>query len=502
MAALARADLTRPEWITPEEFLQKSPLKKEHLSLSVKSLRTVKWLEDSSAEIELQGTLHGPYELYLDDTRIPVKSNQPFKVLVKVKSDEESHALKVKQPGVHETSYIFQVKKIQEVPLPIRVNIRSEKGSVIHKSEVFMGSFPAVDWFRLGWTGVVETPDSAYLAKLEKEKEEKLQKEKEQAERIQQELARVEAERLKKEKLEQEQREMALRLAKLEEEKRHAEAERKEKEQVELARLEAIRLEKERERLEEEKLAREKAEKKRLEMARLEQEREEAEKERLEEERQRALAALTPKIEEVVIPRDPWGIDMYQGIGFFNLQQTGAADISSTNWVLDLNYRFNVWQPVNIGLNAQTFLAPLSVSGVRSGPKALKAHADLGVKVALTETMALNPHVGFNYQTFMTTESIGYRDLLGPRLGVLYEAGLTDTQKLHVGVFLDVFGSDTEILTTTNNQLGFRLFLEWKRSAWFFTSLYFGAEYSQLKLRFSTSQLSTSTTTGFLGVQF
>lgn len=468
-ATLARADLTRPEWITPEEFLQKSPLKKEHLSLSVKSLRTVKWLEDSSAEIELQGTLHGPYELYLDNTRIPVKSNQPFKVLVKVKSDEESHALKVKQPGVHETSYMFQVKKIQEVPLPIRINIRSEKGTVIHKSEVFTGSFPTGDWFRLGWTGVVETPDSAYLAKLEKEKE--------QAEKLQQELARVEQERLLKEKLDQE---------------------RKERDQKELARLEAVRLEQE------------KAEKKRLEMARLEKERlekerlakEQAEKERLEEERQRALAAVTPQIEEVVIPRDPWGIDLHQGLGFFNLQQTGAPQVSSTNWVLDLGYRFNVWQPVNIGLNIQTFLAPLTVSGVRNGPKALKAHADLGVKVSLTETMSLNPHMGFNYQTFLTTESVGYRDLLGPRLGVLYELGLTDTQKLHAGVFLDVFGSDTEILTTTNNQLGFKLFLEWKRSAWFFTSLYFGAEYSQLKLRFSTSQLSTATTTGFLGVQF
>jgi len=486
MAIVARADLTRPEWITPHEFLKKSPLKKEHLSLSIKSLRTVKWLEDSSAEIELQGTLHGPYELYLDNTRIPVKSNQPFKVLVKVKSDEESHALKVKQPGVHETSYIFQVKKIQEVPLPIRINIRSEKGTVVHKSEVFTGSFPAVDWFRLGWTGVVETPDSAYLAQQEKEKEEKLRKEREQAERIQQELARVEEERLQKEKLDQEQKEIAVRLAQLEEEKRKAEVEQKEKARIELARLEAERLEREkaeRERLAEEKAARELAEQERLE-------------------KERALAAVTPQIEEVVIPRDPWGIDLHQGLGFFNLQQTGAADVSSTNWVVDFSYRFKVWQPINIGFNVQTFLAPLSVSGVQSGPKALKAHADMGVKVALTERMAINPHIGFNYQTFLTSESIGYRDLLGPRLGVLSEFGLTDTQKLHAGVFYDVFGSDTEILTTTNNQLGFRLFLEWKRSAWFFTSLYFGAEYSQLKLRFSTSQLSTTTTTGFLGVQF
>ncbi|MFM8315647.1 MAG: hypothetical protein ACKOA8_15305, partial [Deltaproteobacteria bacterium] len=433
--------------------------------MSVKSLRTVKWLEDSSAEIELQGTLHGPYELYLDNTRIPVKSNQPFKVLVKVKSDEESHALKVKQPGVHETSYIFQFKKIQEVPLPIRINIRSEKGTVIHKSEVFTGSFPAVDWFRLGWTGVVETPDSAYLAQLEKEKEEKLRKEREQAERIQQELARVEEERLQKEKLAQEQQAVAQRLAQLEAEKKKAEAEQKEKARIELARLEAERLEREKAeqaRLAEEKAARELAEKERLEKERLEKE--------------RALAAVAPQIEEVVIPRDPWGIDLHQGLGFFNLQQTGASQVSSTNWVLDLGYRFNVWQPVNIGLNVQTFLAPLTVSGVRNGPKALKAHADLGVKVALTETMAINPLIGFNYQTFLTTESVGYRDLLGPRLGVLYELGLTDTKKLHAGVFLDVFGSDTEILTTTNNQLGFRLFLEWKRSAWFFTSLYFGAE--------------------------
>ena len=374
--------------------------------------------------------------------------------------------------------------------------------------------------------------------KLEKERleQERLAQEKLEKERLEQE--RLVQEKLEKERLEQERQERArLVLEAIEKERserKRLEEERQEKarlvlEQIEKERLEKERKEKarlaqeklEREKLVQEKLEKEKNEKERLAQKKLERERQEIErleKERLEkarlaqetlekekEETPRAPAAETNRLgetEEAIFFKEPTGIELEQGISFFSLTQAGNLILSSMNLQLGGSYKTSLFDNFEIATQAQIFLLPLSVTGAQEGPRLFSASGNLGWKLKADSGAVLTPQAGFQFQTLLTQLEIGYRNLGGPSLGVSYESPVGKSLFLHTHLNINFFSSDTQAIAFSNNQLGFRLFLEWRKSSAFFSSYYTGLEYRALSITLLDAQLSSSNTSFFFGLRF
>jgi hypothetical protein len=439
-----------------------SPFNKEELALSAESVRTIRFLKSTRVEIEFQGKLKNSLELSVDGDKVPVRQGQ-FKATVNLYPLKEIYHFKIKRPGISESVYPLKIRFVKDLPLPLRVKIEASQTKPISKEKVFTGTFPSRDWIQMTWLEATEKLDPAYLEKMEEEK---------------QKLARLEEERVLNEKADQE------RALKLKEEAAFVEQER-------------MRGMQEKERLEE-------LEKEKLEAERVakEQEAERLAEEKLEKERE--LASQLEKSNEMIEQRqyrEPTGLSLNQGLSSFSLKQT-QADLSSLNWMLRLSYQTKLNERMKIGGYGQSYLVPLSVTGAAKGPNVIKVGADLGYEFKDASGGEWTPTIGFGYQTMATSESIGYRDLFGPKVGVSLKLPMGQMQFLASSLGMSVFPTSEQLLSFGNNEFHFKTALEWKVSSSFLSSLYLGVEFSTLNLLISGAKLTSSGYSVFFGVNF
>jgi hypothetical protein len=439
-----------------------TPFDKDEVVLSPENVKTIRFLKNTRVEIEFQGKLKNSLELSVDGDKVPVRQGQ-FKATVNLYPLKEIYHFKIKRPGISESVYPLKIRFVKDLPLPLRVKIEASQSKPISKEKVFTGVFPSRDWIQLSWLEATEKTDPAYLEKMEEEK---------------QKLARLEEERVLNEKADQE------RALKLKEEAAFVEQER-------------MRGMQEKERLEE-------LEKEKLEAERVakEQEAERLAEEKLEKERE--LASQLEKSNEMIEQRqyrEPTGLSLNQGLSSFSLKQT-QADLSSLNWMLRLSYQTKLNERMKIGGYGQSYLVPLSVTGAAKGPNVIKVGADLGYEFKDASGGDWTPTIGFGYQTMATSESIGYRDLFGPKVGVSLKLPMGQMQFLAASLGMSVFPTSEQLLSFGNNEFHFKTALEWKVSSSFLSSLYLGVEFSTLNLLISGAKLTSSGYSVFFGVNF
>lgn len=453
----------------------KSPFNPSEVTLSGESLKTIRFLKNTRVEVDFLGKIKSDLELYLDGTRVPVKQGQ-FKTAVNLYPLKEVYEFKVKRPGVSETVYPFQFKFVKDLPLPLRVRIESTQSKPIFKEKVFTGSFPSGDWIQLVWLSSNENVDPAYLAKLEREKAER--------EEERQRLAKQEEERIEREKQEREKMlEMQNQLARLEEEK--LEKARRERERLEELKKEQARLEQERK--EEE---REAGEKKKAQLAEEKQEQERELASQLERENQ---LLQQPQY------REPVGLSINQGMGGLSLKQTDV-DLSSLNWMVNLTYQTPINEKLKLTAYGQGYLVPLSVTGSSKGPNVIKVGADLGYGLQDSAGTEWTPQAGFGYQTMVTSDSLGYRNLFGPRLGISLKLPVGQSQSLNSSLMMGLFPTKEQILGFGNNEIHFRTALQWKVSSSFISSMSLGVDFSSLNLTILGTKLTASGYSVFVGL--
>ena len=439
-----------------------TPFDKDEVVLSPENVKTIRFLKNTRVEIDFLGKLKKTAELYVDGDKVSVRQGE-FRATLNLSPLQEVYQFKIKRPGISESVYPLKIRFVKDVPLPLRVKIEASQTKPISKEKVFTGTFPSRDWIQMTWLEATEKLDPAYLEKMEEEK---------------QKLARLEEERVLNEKADQE------RALKLKEEAAFVEQERMRGMQ-EKERLEDL----EKEKLEAERVAKE-------------QEAERLAEEKLEKERE--LASQLEKSNEMIEQRqyrEPTGLSLNQGLSSFSLKQT-QADLSSLNWMLRLSYQTKLNERMKIGGYGQSYLVPLSVTGAAKGPNVIKVGADLGYEFKDASGGDWTPTIGFGYQTMATSESIGYRDLFGPKVGVSLKLPMGQMQFLAASLGMSVFPTSEQLLSFGNNEFHFKTALEWKVSSSFLSSLYLGVEFSTLNLLISGAKLTSSGYSVFFGVNF
>lgn len=350
-----------------------SPFNKQELIFSAESAKTIRFLKSTRVEIDFQGKLKNTLELYVDGDKVPVRQGQ-FKATVNLYPLKEVYQFKIKRPGISDSVYPLKIRFVKDVPLPLRVKIEASQTKPISKEKVFTGTFPSRDWIQLSWLEATEKTDPAYLEKIEREKQ---KEEQERVLKVQKELALLEEERLEK----------------VQKEKEKLEKEKREEEKKKVLVLQKRDLKK----------------KKRLLVS------------QKRNSKKRELASQLEKSNEMIEQRqyrEPTGLSLNQGLSSFSLKQT-QADLSSLNWMLRLSYQTKLNERMKIGGYGQSYLVPLSVTGAAKGPNVIKVGADLGYEFKDASGGEWTPTIGFGYQTMATSESIGYRDLFGPKVGSL-----------------------------------------------------------------------------------
>ncbi len=439
-----------------------TPFDKDEVVLSPENVKTIRFLKNTRVEIDFLGKLKKTAELYVDGDKVSVRQGE-FRATLNLSPLQEVYQFKIKRPGISESVYPLKIRFVKDVPLPLRVKIGASQTKPISKEKVFTGTFPSRDWIQMTWLEATEKLDPAYLEKMEEEK---------------QKLARLEEERVLNEKADQE------RALKLKEEAAFVEQERMRRMQ-EKERLEEL----EKEKLKAERVAKE-------------QEAERLAEEKLEKERE--LASQLEKSNEMIEQRqyrEPIGLSLNQGLSSFSLKQT-QADLSSLNWMLRLSYQTKLNERMKIGGYGQSYLVPLSVTGAAKGPNVIKVGADLGYEFKDASGGEWTPTIGFGYQTMATSESIGYRDLFGPKVGVSLKLPMGQMQFLAASLGMSVFPTSEQLLSFGNNEFHFKTALEWKVSSSFLSSLYLGVEFSTLNLLISGAKLTSSGYSAFFGVNF
>ncbi|MFM8270150.1 MAG: hypothetical protein ACKN9V_08180 [Pseudomonadota bacterium] len=333
------------------------------------------------------------------------------------------------------------------------------------------------------------------MARLEEERIEKERREQERLDERRKEQARLERERLEKEKEEQDRMlEMQKKMARLEEEKR--EEEKREKERMERERLDERR--KEQARLERERLEKEKEEQERV----LEMQQKAARFEEEKREKERDLASQLERENQLIQQpqyKAPGGLSINQGLSSLSLKQS-AVDLSSLNWMLNLAYQKSLSDKLSLTTVGQGYLVPLSVTGASKAPNLVKAGASLGYILKDPSGTEWTPYAGFGYQTMMTSESIGYRNLFGPRLGISLKLPVGPLQVLNSSLALGLFPTPDQILGFGNNEIHFKLAYQWKVASSFISSLSLGVDFSSLNLTISGAKLTSSGYSIFFGL--
>jgi hypothetical protein len=455
-----------------------TPFDKDEVVLSPENVKTIRFLKNKRVEIEFLGKLKNTAELYLDGDKVSVRQGE-FRATLNLSPLQEVYQFKIKRPGISESVYPLKIRFVKDVPLPLRVKIEASQTKPISKEKVFTGTFPSRDWIQMTWLEATEKLDPAYLEKMEEEK---------------QKLARLEEERVLNEKADQE------RALKLKEEAAFVEQERMREMQEKLARLE------------QERLYREKQEKERLEELekdKLEAERvaKEQEAERLAEEtleKERVLASQTEKSNEMIEMRqyrEPLGLSLQQGLAAFSLDQTNVK-LSSLNWMVNASYQKKVTERMTVAAFGQSYIVPLTVSGATKGPNVIKTGADLTYELKDSSGAEWTPAIGLGYQTMVTSELFGYRDLFGPRVGISLKLPLGPMQSICSSLGMSVFQTSDNILFLGNNEFHFKTALEWKVASSFLSSLSVGADFSTLNLLISGKKLSSSGYSLFFGLNF
>lgn len=529
-------DEAKDNFVSPSQFFQSNPLPENTVKFSVQASEKIEFRKSDVIELRIQGKLLRPGELYLDDTKIS-GSNRSFDFTLKLSFEEKKYRLRFQSLNSFPVIREFKTRFINLPQTSISANILTDDGKIVSKWTGLVGSFPSSDWIQMAWGSEVISNEElkAKEIALIKAEEARLALERARAQEIERALAKAEEEKVAKElarirgeeakraleKAQAEEREKAL--AKEEEDKAARELAKQKAEEARLAleKAKAEELEKALARAKEEKAAQElarqkaeeeaKAEEERL--ARLKEEEEKAEEERLarlkEEEaakkaveENREVASVTNELEERLPPRIPFGFKIFQGVGSFSLTQTNLGNLRSLHLIMKADFEKELSDQFLARITTDTFLLPLSVTGGTTAPALLKVGLELAVPVPLGDKMKVVPSAGFNYQSLLTSGGFGYRDLMGPRLKIEQEYRISETQVLYGGIALNLFGSDTEILTASNNELGIRIYQEWKNFSHYFPSLFVGAEYSRLSLTFSNATLSSSFYSGFLGVSF
>ncbi|NBV49843.1 hypothetical protein EBR78_01340 [bacterium] len=191
-----------------------------------------------------------------------------------------------------------------------------------------------------------------------------------------------------------------------------------------------------------------------------------------------------------------------QGIGLLSLQQPQQASIDTTQWLLQAEYRkinASLW---TTGLFVQGFVLPLKSSASGGNPRYVKAGLDVGAQISLGSQISINPKLGFDYQSLITSSLVGYRNLMGPRLEVVSEMKTGSQSLLKAALFLNLFDPGFQGVLPTNYQWGGRIAYQWEAPLFAFHTFVAGAEWAQMKLNFGTSDLSSSLLQTFVGVQF
>lgn len=191
-----------------------------------------------------------------------------------------------------------------------------------------------------------------------------------------------------------------------------------------------------------------------------------------------------------------------QGIGLLSLQQPQQARVETTQWLLQAEYQRVSSALWTTGLAIQGFILPLKSSGTVGSPRYVKAGLDFGAQFSVGSQISLNPKLGFDYQSLITSSPVGYRNLMGPRLEVSSEMKTGSQSLLKAALLLNLFAPNLQGGLFTNYQWGVRAVYQWEATLFTFNTFFAGVEGSQMRLNFESSDLSSSILQTFVGVRF
>jgi hypothetical protein len=515
-------DESEVRFVSPSQFFQSNPLPENTVTFSSQSAEKIEFKKSDVVELRVKGKVLKAGELYLDDTKIPLV-NRNFEFTLKLSFEEKKYRLKFLGSNAFPVMRDFKTRFVNRPQTTINANFLTDDGKVVSKWTGLVGSFPSSEWIEMAWGSEVISNEELKAKELAliKAEEARLALERARAQEIEKALKKAEEEKVAKElaRIKAEEAKIALEKAKAqeEEEKTAKELARKKAEEARLAleRARAEEMEKTLAKAKEEKAERELAKRKaeEEELARIKEEEEEkaralakaqaeAEEAKKSQEEEREVASVTNELQEQLPPRIPLGFKFFQGVGAYTLTQTDLGTLSSLHLLLKADFEKDLNEDFLARITTESFLVPLSVSGVSTAPTLIKVGLEWGMKVSIGDNLKLVPSVGFNYQSLLTSGGFGYRDLMGPRLKLEQEYRVSENRVLYGGLSFHFFGSDTAILTPSNYELGIRIYQEWKNFSRFFPSFFVGGEYSRLSLTFSNADLSSSLYSGFLGVSF
>lgn len=224
---------------------------------------------------------------------------------------------------------------------------------------------------------------------------------------------------------------------------------------------------------------------------------------------ERELSMEAEKIQEIpatVNSREPFGLQIDQGVGLFSLKQSGKgvrnADLNSSNWISNIKIRRKFTETYFWEASGTTFLMPLSVKGAQIGPRLVKLEGGIGGAYPISENMVFLPALGFHYQTLSTPEDLGYRNIMGLKVTLAQDYHFENHQTLHTALNGTIFGNESNQFTSVNREFGARVALEWPLNSDLFNSFYLGGEWQTQSLMLNGIKLTSSVYSGFLGVLF
>lgn len=403
----------------PAQFVKKNPMETEFFSLTPKSFQSIKALKNGHFEMQFSGKTKKAKEVFLDQKRISKGSNKNLSAVVRLRSKEQIHEIRVVEEDASENSFYFQVSLKKELPSPLRIRVRSESGEIVEHTEFKAGEYPAKDWIDLEWVSEAEvlSPEELEL----KETERKRKKVQAALEKEQEELVRLEEEKVR---LTQMQGGVAI----------------------------------------------------------------------SPERKPTSGGTLAEPMQSV--------FEVSQGLGFLNLQQSQQAPLETTQWMVQVNARRSSPKGWEAGLHGEGFVIPLKSNSQGSTPRFINMGIDVGTQFDLGRQGKVSPRLGFDYQSLLTSNALGYRNLMGPRLEVAGEYHLSLGEIIKAEVFANLFGSDFSVISPSNYQLGARVSYQWEAEFLSAKSLIAGAQISRLDMVLGSAELKSTVMATFVGVQF
>ncbi|NBT59147.1 hypothetical protein EBT16_10225, partial [bacterium] len=195
-------------------------------------------------------------------------------------------------------------------------------------------------------------------------------------------------------------------------------------------------------------------------------------------------------------------VQVSQGLGFLNLQQSNQSTVDTAQWMAQVQNRVVSPEGWEAGLYGKAFLIPLSSGPTGLSPRFIKAGFDVGSRFDLGTWVKVKPRVGFDYQSLLSSSDVGYRNLMGPRLELAGEFDLAKGEVIKSEVFFNLFDLNLSSSGPKNYQWGARLIYEFEASFLSFTQVVIGAEMARLNMALYTAQLTSTQMATFVGIQF